>query len=424
YQRVLLRAAIGMVTEHNLKKLSNLIVFILKKTIRLDFAAIYVVNNKEKTCNLEVRRGKDAFDADFQESLPKEHPFLIYLENNRDPFLTDEIPDGTKNSFSALLKAKAVIPSFSGDKLLGFVLLGQKMNNRSYSEDDLNVFKILSRQAALAIENCFFFEETKSSQERMFAAEKLASIGGMADGLAHQIKNRLNQFSLAAGELKAEIEDFTAKNKERVESETGLSKTFNYLKEITSSLLENVKRTDGVIKGILDFAKTEKRDNFASSFPIKEITELSLNLLKVKHEVSTIPLSVKYEGEGMVFANKAQLTEVIYNLLDNAYEATKEKSLMLKDQEDYSPLLELNLTYNHNRQIIRISDNGIGIRDEDKEKMFAPFFTTKTSYKSGSGIGVYVVKRIIEENQKGKIRFESEYGKGTVFIIELPLKNA
>ena len=60
------------------------------------------------------------------------------------------------------------------------------------------------------------------------------------------------------------------------------------------------------------------------------------------------------------------------------------------------------------------------IKDEDKHKIFAPFFTTKTSYKSGSGIGVYVVKRIVEENHKGKIKFTSTYMKGTEFIIQLP----
>ncbi len=425
YQKVLLRAAIGMVTEHDLKKLAGLIVFILKRTIRIDFAAIYIVNSKEKTCNLEVMRGRDDSVAILQSSLHENHPFIAFLKTSRDPFLMDEVPEKVKDSFGMLHDVKAVIPSFSGDKLLGFVLLGQKMNNHPYSEDDLSVFKILSRQAALAIENCFFFEETKSSQERMFAAEKLASIGGMADGLAHQIKNRLNQFSLAAGELKAEIEDFTHKNKERLDSDPeGLGKTFGYLHEIAISLLDNVKRTDGVIKGILDFQKTEKKDNLYSNFLITEITELSLNLLKVKHEVSSIPLSVKYDNDGLLYANKAQMTEVIYNLLDNAYEATKERQLLLKDTQagSFSPLIELSLTFAHNRQIIRIRDNGIGVKNEDKDKMFAPFFTTKTSYKSGSGIGIYVVKRIVEENHKGRIWFESEYAKGTTFIIELPLK--
>jgi signal transduction histidine kinase len=258
----------------------------------------------------------------------------------------------------------------------------------------------------------------------MFSAEKLASIGGMADGLAHQVKNRLNQFSLAGGELKLEIEDFIQKHDKLINSEPDLNKTFEYLKNISASLIDNVKRTDGIIKGILDFAKVEKKENFFAPFSLKEVIDLSTNLLITKHETATIPLTVKIDNEDVVYGIKSQLTEVIYNLLDNAYEATKEKKMQLKGSEahDFTPSIELRLTHNRDLQSIIISDNGIGIQEEDKHKIFAPFFTTKTSYKSGSGIGVYVVKRIVEENHKGKIWFTSEYMKGTNFFIELPKK--
>jgi signal transduction histidine kinase len=84
--------------------------------------------------------------------------------------------------------------------------------------------------------------------------------------------------------------------------------------------------------------------------------------------------------------------------------------------------MELKLTQDPSFSRIEISDNGIGVNEEDKHRIFAPFFTTKSSYKSGTGIGMYVVQRMVEENHGGKVWFDSSYMKGTKFFIELPKK--
>ena len=124
--------------------------------------------------------------------------------------------------------------------------------------------------------------------------------------------------------------------------------------------------------------------------------------------------------------------EVMYNLLDNGYEAAVQRTYLMSEEEKkaYKPQLILDVKEDESAYHIEISDNGIGIKEHDRLKIFAPFFTTKSSYKnisagaSGTGIGMYVVKRLIEENHGGKIWFESEYLKGTTFLIELPKKRA
>ncbi len=421
YQRILLQAANGMATEHDLVKLSKLIVYILKSTIRLNFVAIFIINKESKQYQLAWIRGKSII-GEPTKSFNAEHSFVSYLKEKREPFLLEETPLQVRNLLEIIFKSRAVIPAFIGDKLLGFVLLGEKINTQPYTDEDINVFKILSRQAALAIENCVFFKESQESQEMMFAAEKLASIGGMADGVAHQIKNRLNQFSLASGELKNEIEDFSAKYPELLQKDLELKKTFDYLTKISRSLIENVKRTDGIIKGILNFAKVENKENLFTQISLKEIADLACSLLMVKHESVQLPIKCDFGADDSIYGIKSQFIEVIYNMLDNAYEATKEMKAQFsnQDQGTFLPSVELSLTSSADCYAIKISDNGIGIKEEDKHKIFAPFFTTKSSYKSGSGIGAYVVKRIIEENHKGKIWFVSTYLKGTVFFIELP----
>ena len=90
----------------------------------------------------------------------------------------------------------------------------------------------------------------------------------------------------------------------------------------------------------------------------------------------------------------------------------------------YSPKIEISLKHTENQYFIEIRDNGIGINDEDKNKIFAPYFTSKTSYnsKAFSGYGLFTVKRMIEENHRGKIWFESKYMDFTSFFITLPIQ--
>jgi len=115
--------------------------------------------------------------------------------------------------------------------------------------------------------------------------------------------------------------------------------------------------------------------------------------------------------------------ESVYNIVDNAFEAiTEKRKYRLSDDErdDFSGLITLKLTQQEKQVLIEISDNGVGVKPEDQPKIFAPFFTTKSSQISGTGIGMYVVKRIVEENHNGKIWFESQYMQGTTFYMVLP----
>ena len=423
YQKLLLQAASGMATEHDLGRLSKLIVYIVKRAVKIEFATIFIEDKISRS--YRMRAFRDTKVGVYRNiTFLYEHPVIQYLLKHREPCLYEELPSDVRRSLGTLSNAALIVPSVVQDSLLGFVILGEKLNKQPYSDDDINVFKILSHQAALAIENSLFLEETKQAQEKIFTAEKLASIGGMADGVAHQIKNRLNQFSVASGELKYEIKDYLKKHPAVTKKNKDLKKTLNYLTDIADSLISNVKRTDGIVKGILNFARVEENSTFFSKFALKEVIDLSTDLLKIKHEVAQVPLEVKLGSSGSVYGVKAQITEAVYNLLDNAYEATQEKrTLLAKQGEDsFNPLIKIKLTHKPDVDLLEISDNGIGMRDESKAKVFAPFFTTKSSYKSGTGIGMYVVKRMIEENHKGKVRFDSAYMEGTKFFVELPKK--
>jgi signal transduction histidine kinase len=421
YQRMLLNAAKGMVSEHDLDRLLKLIVHVVKRAVKIEFAAIFIDENEKEVYKLAAVR--DHHKVVDNISFSYDHSLINLIKQKRGPLTYEDIALSLRDVLGSAMHL--IVPSMVRDNLLAFLVLGEKEDHTIYTMDDINVFNTLSRQAALAIEHCLFLKEFKEAQEKIFQAEKLASIGGMASGIAHQIRNRLNHFAVAVGELKLELKDIFKKQDSLIKKDPTFKGSVDYSLELAESIDKNVKRTAAMITGMLDFAHAETEGIKFSQFSLKEIVDLTIVPLKTKHNIENIPLEFEYEGDDAIEGIKSQFVEVILNILDNAYEAIKEKAeLRLSEEEKakYQPLIKINLDKRADSYFIKISDNGVGVKEEDKQRIFAPFFTTKSSAISGTGIGMYVVKRMIEENHNGRIWFESEYMKGTEFYIELPRK--
>lgn len=419
YQKALIDGAKGMIKEHDLNKLLKFVTDIIKWTVNIEFVGIFLKDKEINKFTLKKIAGykKNIKDIDFLDT----HPLIKLIKKKKRTLIFYEIDQIINKMLDKPIHS--IVPLYMENSLLGFLVLGEKKDRTFYTEDDINVFEILARQAVLAIDHCIFMEEFSKAQEKVFEAEKLASIGGMADGVAHQIKNRLNFFSIVSGEIKSEADEFLKKNCELVDKNPELKTYLNYVSEIGNSLINNVRKTNNIIEGILSFARTGEKGTFFSLFSLKEIINTALGLLLVKHHINDFPLEIEIESSDIIYGVKSQLLECIYNILDNCYEAIKEKvEFHLKGDENknFKPIITLRLEQNKSYYFIKIVDNGIGIKDENKKKIFAPFFTTKPSNKSGTGIGMYVVKRIVEENHKGSVSFESEYMKGTKFYIKIP----
>jgi signal transduction histidine kinase len=386
--------------------------------------AVFLENKDKKT--LECHYIRPSVPSEIISSYSYMHPFIMFIRNKKRPFTAADLPLYIINSAELPFRPAFVIPFFFDNGTNGFITLSSKKDDMPFTWEDIRTFEALSRQASLAIESCLFFDEFKNTQERIFAAEKLASVGGLAEGVAHQINNRLNQFSMISGELKYEIADFIKANEKLVNDNKILKKTMIYITELSDSLTENIKRTDAVIKGILNYSRAEKQGTLFSHFSLKEAFGLSLELLNLKHKLHKdfkIDFNLQNDDD-KIYGIRSQITEAVYNIIDNAYEATKEKYDDLSEERKtyYKPLIKVTLKHTDLKHIISIEDNGCGIKDENISKIFAPFFTTKSSYKSGTGIGMYIVRRMIEENHKGKVSFESKCGSGTKITFELPVK--
>lgn len=232
YQDTLKRASLGMTRVRDINKLLKLIVYTVARAVRLNHVAIYVLNKEANGYILGSSRG--SLSQAQSQVIDLQSPLVRHLSGSKNPLLLEELtqnPSGPDNVLrfddiswegehqNNLLKAQlytlsasVVIPSFIEDDLLGFMVLGEKRSGSIYTEDDLRVFTVLASQAGLAIENARFFESAQETQEQISQAEKMATLGTMADGLSHQMNNRFHAMSLIASDALDSIKSFNAKD--------------------------------------------------------------------------------------------------------------------------------------------------------------------------------------------------------------------
>ena len=363
--------------------------------------------------------------------LGENHPLIGQMHKLRQPIVVEELLMNRRSELVPLeleevkqfcfrYDISLVVPAFTEGSWQAFLALGPKPKKQIYTTDDIEVFGTLAQQAALAIENCYFLDEFKSAQERIFNAEKLATVGAMAHGLSHQLNNRLQAFMVIYSDL-SDVVNLLLKRDDLVEA---VRRELEYMQGGLQKFDDNVHHAAAVIRGVLDYARTEKQTGFAF-IDLKPVVGPSIGLLKVKHTLKDYEPTVEIPDDlPKVYGSVALLAEAVFNLIDNAWEAIEERRLKAGMNKETPPEPQIRVYAQHINGIVRltVSDNGIGIMEEDRIRMFAPFFTTKASSQSGTGLGMYVIKRIIEENHRGKITFDSAYLVGSSFSIDLPTK--
>lgn len=424
YQSTLRQASAGMNKIKDLRRLVNLIVHIVTRTVGIEHSCVYLWNAAEKTFYLagsRFNRNKLPLPprVDMNDTLID---FLVRIE---EPVVLEEISQRVRDYHDEeLVKvehtlrqilAEVAVPSFVEERLLGILVLGKKASGELYSQDDLAVFSILANQAALAIENAQFYEDMKKTHAQLLKTEKMATIGTMADGLSHQINNRLHAMGFIAGDLLDTVQ---------LKKDTGpppeISGVLAELEEGLGKIIDNVKRGGEIVEGLLKY--TRKGDEGFENIELDKLINASLDMVQFKIKLGEIAFVRDYPKDlPLMKGNFTQLQEVLFNAIDNAYDAMMQRKAE-ENSDTYKPQLRVTAERDGLYLNVTVLDNGIGVKDDDQEKLFTPFFTTKfAASKKGTGLGLYVIKKLIEDNHKGKLRFESEYMKGTTFRLWLPL---
>lgn len=268
-------------------------------------------------------------------------------------------------------------------------------------------------------------ENLKATQKQLIHAEKMASLGELTAGIAHEIQNPLNfvnNFSEVSNELIEEILEEYEKKKGEVDQSL-VKENLEDLKNNLEKITVHGKRADGIVKGMLQHSRSSsgKKEKTDLNQLVDEYLRLSYHGLKAKDKSFNAEFTSDLDPNvPMLDLIPQDIGRVVLNLINNAFYAVNEKRLSLQkegEKEVYKPKVTVSTKKSGKKVIVKIQDNGKGMPDEVKEKVFQPFFTTKPTGE-GTGLGLSLSYDIIKAHG-GDIKVESSPNKGTSLIIEL-----
>lgn len=310
------------------------------------------------------------------------------------------------------IHAAVIVPSFVEEKLLGFLVLGDKKSGKMYSQDDLQVFEVLASQAALAIENAQFYDELQRTQADLFQTGKMATLGQMAGGMSHQINNRFYVLTILAGTMKAALEA-ASWDQAAPEQQALVQRSMATFQKIE----DNAIRGGDIVKTLLRFSRPSRGDQKPVS--VQEIVETALDVVQYKIKLEELDSSKEFDERlPLVQGNVNQLADSLFNLFSNAYDAIQAKIERLKPP-GFRGSIAVRAKTVQGKVELTITDNGIGMTPQEASQLFIPFFTTKATAEKGTGLGLFIIKRIIEHHG-GSIQATSRFGDGTTFRVTLP----
>jgi signal transduction histidine kinase len=329
------------------------------------------------------------------------------------------------------------VPLVREGRALGCILV-RRTEVKPFDQNDIALLTTFADQAAIAIENVRLFKaeqqrteelsaslhELRTAQDRLVQTEKLASLGQLTAGIAHEIKNPLNfvnNFSGVSTELIDELNEILATVKTDDKTRAEIAELADTLRGNLEKIVQHGKRADSIVKNML----LHSREGSGEHRPvdINAIVEESLNLAyhgaRAEKQGFNITLERSFDpAAGDVDLYPQEVTRVLLNLISNGfYAAIKRKGQA--DNEGFEPILAAATKNLGDRVEIRIRDNGIGIPPDVKAKMFNPFFTTKP-VGEGTGLGLSISHDIIVKQHAGSIVVDTEPGQFTEFKIVLP----
>ncbi|MBR0687971.1 GAF domain-containing protein [Bradyrhizobium manausense] len=332
-------------------------------------------------------------------------------------------------------------PLMSEDEAKG-VIIATRRTTGAFAEHHVRLLQTFADQAVIAVKNVSLFnqvqartielakslDDLRAAQDRLIQTEKLASLGQLTAGIAHEIKNPLNfvnNFAALSAELTDELNEVLAPVSLGNDVRSEVDALTGMLKDNLQKVVQHGRRADSIVKNMLLHSREGGGEYGLSD--INALVEESLNLAYhgARAEKPHFDVTLKREldpaaGSAELFPQ--EITRVLLNLVSNGFYAVTRRKADTGGA-GYEPVVTATTRDRGDRIEIRIRDNGTGIPDEVKAKMFNPFFTTKPAGE-GTGLGLSMSHDIVVKQHGGTIDVATEPGKFTEFTILLPRKSS
>jgi len=311
------------------------------------------------------------------------------------------------------------------------VITTQSFNKNAYTEYHLNILRNLATYTAIALENADAYsrvnellDDLKSTQEKLITQSKLAALGALTAGIAHEIKNPLNfvnNFAVLTEELVKELRQGIDKNQSRFDAEEAANITdlLDTLEQNALKINEHGKRADSIVRSMLQHSRGKSGERQLTDINIMLDEDINLAYHGMRAQDSSFNIKIETELDanvGKLEVVPQDISRVFLNIITNAcYEAHRKKQTI---GGSFAPLLKVSSRAMKGGVEIRIRDNGNGIPEAIRDKLFNPFFTTKPAGQ-GTGLGLSISYDIIVHEHHGELSFETREGEFAEFIIKL-----
>jgi GAF domain-containing protein/nitrogen-specific signal transduction histidine kinase len=306
----------------------------------------------------------------------------------------------------------------------GFVLIFSDITERKRSEAEIRAARDAAEEASRTIEAAY--RELKTAQANLIQTEKMASLGQLTAGIAHEIKNPLNfvnNFSALSIELIDELRDVLAPEPLGETVRTEVDDVTALLKGNLEKVVQHGQRADGIVRSMLDHSRgsSVERRMVDLNALIDEALNLAYHGARAQDQSFNITLERDFgAGIAPIEVNPQDITRVFLNLFANGFYAATRPA---RDGRDagFMPTLKVTTIDAGEAVEIRVRDNGAGIPADIRDKLFQPFFTTKPTGE-GTGLGLSITYDIVTQQHGGSIAVDSEVGEYSEFAIRLPRK--
>src|SRR5436190_18326619 len=318
------------------------------------------------------------------------------------------------------------LPLKAKNRMFGVITV-QSFQKNAYSEYHLYMLRTIAIYAAIALENAESYEKLnqtvdslKKTQSQLIQSEKMASLGELTAGIAHEIQNPLNfvnNFSEVNTELIDELEQEIEKG--NLDGAKAITKD---IKENENKINHHGKRADSIVKGMLQHSRSSSGQKEPTDINAlaDEYLRLAYHGLRAKDKSFNAKFETQFDNNiDKVNVIPQDIGRVLVNLINNAFYAVGEKKKM--STNGYEPSVAISTKKLSDKIEIKVRDNGNGIPQKVLDKLFQPFFTTKPTGE-GTGLGLSLSYDIITKGHGGELKVQTKEGEGSEFVIQIPIR--